>query len=287
MLKNGIAYKALVRFSVIDSTQIVRAATEKHGLSPISAVALGRLLTGAALMIPWLSEKETLTYIIEGSNQIKYIASQAKSDGTVRGYVIPKIVETMTNELGKFDLKKAIGRGTLKVVRDLNLKTPYVTPVELVSGEIAEDLAHYFAVSEQLPTAIALGVLVDKNGIKKAGGIVIQILDKNLPESDILEIEKKFKEVTPISNFLENNTVEDAVKHIFGDKIEKIEEREVEFKCNCSYQKAVESLKLLKVDELKEMLNKGKAEVECKWCSTKYYIEKEDIEKILEEKEEK
>ncbi|ACJ75045.1 chaperonin HslO [Thermosipho africanus TCF52B] len=287
MLKNGIAYKALVRFSVIDSTQIVRAATEKHGLSPISAVALGRLLTGAALMIPWLSEKETLTYIIEGSNQIKYIASQAKSDGTVRGYVIPKIVETMTNELGKFDLKNAIGKGTLKVVRDLNLKTPYVTPVELVSGEIAEDLAHYFAVSEQLPTAIALGVLVDKNGIKKAGGIVIQILDKNLPESDILEIEKKFKEVTPISNFLENNTVEDAVKHIFGDKIEKIEEREVEFKCNCSYQKAVESLKLLKVDELKEMLNEGKAEVECKWCSTKYYIEKEDIEKILEEKEEK
>ncbi|WP_126992801.1 Hsp33 family molecular chaperone HslO [Thermosipho globiformans] len=285
MLKNGIAYKALVRFSVIDSTQIVRTATEKHGLSPISAVALGRLLTGAALMIPWLSEKETLTYIIEGSNQIKYIASQAKSDGTVRGYVIPKIVETMTNELGKFDLKKAIGRGTLKVVRDLNLKTPYVTPVELVSGEIAEDLAHYFAVSEQLPTAIALGVLVDKNGIKKAGGIVIQILDKNLPESDILEIEKKFKEVTPISNFLENNTAEDAVKHIFGDKIEKIEEREVEFKCNCSYQKAVESLKLLKVDELKEMLNEGKAEVECKWCSAKYYIEKEDIEKILEEKE--
>ncbi|MBZ4649493.1 Hsp33 family molecular chaperone HslO [Thermosipho sp. (in: thermotogales)] len=287
MLKNGIAYKALVRFSVIDSTQIVRAATEKHGLSPISAVALGRLLTGAALMIPWLSEKETLTYIIEGSNQIKYIASQAKSDGTVRGYVIPKIVETMTNELGKFDLKNAIGKGTLKVVRDLNLKTPYVTPVELVSGEIAEDLAHYFAVSEQLPTAIALGVLVDKNGIKKAGGIVIQILDKNLPESDILEIEKKFKEITPISNFLENNTVEDVVKHIFGDKIEKIEEREVEFKCNCSYQKAVESLKLLKVDELKEMLNEGKAEVECKWCSTKYYIEKEDIEKILEEKEEK
>ncbi|WP_114702173.1 Hsp33 family molecular chaperone HslO [Thermosipho africanus] len=287
MLKNGIAYKALVRFSVIDSTQIVRTATEKHRLSPISAVALGRLLTGAALMIPWLSEKETLTYIIEGSNQIKYIASQAKSDGTVRGYVIPKIVETMTNELGKFDLKKAIGRGTLKVVKDLNLKTPYVTPVELVSGEIAEDLAHYFAVSEQLPTAIALGVLVDKNGIKKAGGIVIQILDKNLPESDILEIEKKFKEITPISNFLENNTVEDVVKHIFGDKIEKIEEREVEFKCNCSYQKAVESLKLLKVDELKEMLNEGKAEVECKWCSTKYYIEKEDIEKILEEKEEK
>jgi molecular chaperone Hsp33 len=287
MLKNGIAYKALVRFSVIDSTQIVRTATEKHRLSPISAVALGRLLTGAALMIPWLSEKETLTYIIEGSNQIKYIASQAKSDGTVRGYVIPKIVETMTNELGKFDLKNAIGKGTLKVVRDLNLKTPYVTPVELVSGEIAEDLAHYFAVSEQLPTAIALGVLVDKNGIKKAGGIVIQILDKNLPESDILEIEKKFKEVTPISNFLENNTVEDVVKHIFGDKIEKIEEREVEFKCNCSYQKAVESLKLLKVDELKEMLNEGKAEVECKWCSTKYYIEKEDIEKILEEKEEK
>lgn len=287
MLKNGIAYKALVRFSVIDSTQIVRTATEKHGLSPISAVALGRLLTGAALMIPWLSEKETLTYIIEGSNQIKFIASQAKSDGTVRGYVIPKIVETMTNELGKFDLKNAIGKGTLKVVRDLNLKTPYVTPVELVSGEIAEDLAHYFAVSEQLPTAIALGVLVDKNGIKKAGGIVIQILDKILPESDILEIEKKFKEVTPISNFLENNTVEEAVKHIFGDKIEKIEEREVEFKCNCSYQKAFESLKLLKVDELKEMLNEGKAEVECKWCSTKYYIEKEDIEKILEEKEEK
>lgn len=285
MLINGTSHNALVRFSVIDSTDIVSYATKKHGLSPITAVALGRLLTAVSLMIPWLTEKETLTYLIEGKNSIKYIAAQARGNGTVRGYINPKIVETITNSDGKFDIKNAIGDGTLKVIRDLGLKTPYVTPVNLVSGEIAEDIAYYFTVSEQIPTAIALGVLVDKNGIKRAGGLIVQILDKSLPEKDILEIERKFKEIAPITNFLENHSAIDALNHIFGDKIEKTEERNVEFKCDCSHEKAVESLKLLKPEELKEMIDKdGKAEVECKWCSTKYYIDKDEIKKILEEK---
>ncbi|ABR30174.1 molecular chaperone Hsp33 [Thermosipho melanesiensis] len=285
MVINGIAYKALVRFSVIDSTDLVKTATKKHNLSPITSVALGRLLTGIALMVPWLSKNDTLTYIIEGSNKIKYIAAQSKNNGNVRGYILPKIVDTITNEKGKFDLKSAIGNGTLKVVRDLGLKTPYVTPIKLISGEIAEDLTYYFTISEQIPSAIALGVLVDKNGIKRAGGIIIQILDQSLPKKDITEIEKKFKEITPITNFLEKHTPIDALKHIFGKKIEKTETHEINFRCSCSHQKALESLKLLKVDELKEIIIKNEiVEVSCKWCSTTYKIKPEEVKKILEEK---
>ncbi|MBT1247235.1 MULTISPECIES: Hsp33 family molecular chaperone HslO [unclassified Thermosipho (in: thermotogales)] len=287
MVTNGIAYNARVRFSVIDSTNIIQEITNKHSLSPITAVALGRLLTGVSLMIPWLSQSETLTYIVEGSNKIKYIAAQAKNNGDVRGYVTPKVVETLLNKDNKFDIKKAIGKGTLKVVKDLGLKTPYVTPSKLVSGEIAEDLAHYFATSEQIPSAIALGVLVDKNGIKRAGGIIIQILDKSLSQKSIIEIETKFKEITPITNFLENHSAIDALEYIFGDKIEKIEKHNAQFKCSCSHEKAIDSIRLLKIEELKEILEKNEdVEVECKWCSTKYIVKIPEIMKILEEKNE-
>ncbi|MBO8160884.1 MAG: Hsp33 family molecular chaperone HslO [Thermosipho sp. (in: Bacteria)] len=284
MLKHGISYNALVRFSVIDSTEIVEEARKKHDLSPLPAVALGRLLTGAALMTPWLSEKERLTYIIEGKGALKHIAAQAKFDGSVRGYVTPKILDFPLNNLGKFDLKGAIGGGTLRVVRDLGLKTPYVTPIPLQSGEIAEDLTYYFTVSEQIPSAIALGVLVDKNGIKKAGGIIIQILDKGLDPKIISELEKKFKEITPITDFLSKNKPLDAVNHIFGNAVEEILEKEIKFKCDCSREKAYESLKVLTKEDIDYLLNEEKAEVECKWCGTKYYFSSEELKRIKKEK---
>ncbi|SHH29127.1 Hsp33 family molecular chaperone HslO [Thermosipho atlanticus] len=284
MLKHGIAYNALVRFSVIDSTQLVAFAQKKHELSPLPAVALGRLLTGVSLMIPWLSEKERLTYIIEGRGALKSIVAQAKHNGNIRGYISPTILDYQLNKEGKFDLKSAIGGGTLKVVRDLGLKHPYVTPIPLISGEIAEDLAYYFTVSEQIPSAIALGVLIDKNGIKKAGGIIIQILDKSLDKKIIEKIEKKFKEITPISDFLSNHSPLDVITYIFGDAIEQILEKEVKFKCDCSKEIAYESLKVLTKEDLNFLLNKEKTEVVCKWCNTKYYFTKKEIEKIKLEK---
>lgn len=284
MLKHGIAYNALVRFSVVDSTEIVEEARKRHALSPLPTVALGRLITGVSLMVPWLAEKERLTYVIEGKGPLKIIAAQAKSNGDVRGYVSPPVLENLLNEQGKFDLKTAIVSGTLKVVRDLGLKTPYVTPIPLQSGEIAEDLAYYFTVSEQIPSAVALGVLVDKNGVKKAGGIIIQILDRSLDTKIIEEMEKRFKEITPITSFLLNNSPFDAAKYIFGNSIEEIVEKEVRFKCDCSKEKAYESLRVLTKEDLDYLLNEEKAEVVCKWCNTKYYFTKEEIEKIKNEK---
>lgn len=284
LLKHGISFNALVRFSVVESTDIVDEARKRHELAPLPAVALGRLITGVSLMVPWMSEKEKLTYVIEGSGPLKIIAAQAKSNGDVRGYVSPTIIENILNEQGKFDLKSAVGKGTLKVIRDLGLKNPYVTPVPLQSGEIAEDLAYYFTVSEQIPSAVALGVLVDKNGIKKAGGIIIQILDRNLDPDIIERIEKRFKEITPITSFLLNHTLFDAVKYIFEDSIEEILEKEVKFKCDCSKERAYESLKVLTKEDLDFLLNQEKAEVVCKWCNTKYYFTKEEIEKVKNEK---
>lgn len=286
LLRHGTAFNALIRFSIVDSTEIVEELRKRHELSPLPAVALGRLITGVSLMVPWLSEKEKLTYVVEGTGLLKIIAAQAKSNGDVRGYVSPPVLENILNKQGKFDLKTAIGNGTLKVIRDLGLKTPYVTPVPLQSGEIAEDLAYYFTVSEQIPSAVALGVLVDKNGIKKAGGIIIQILDRNLDPKIIERIEKRFKEITPLTSFLLKHRPFDAAKYIFEDSIEEILEKEIKFKCDCSKEKVYESLKVLTKEDLDFLLNQEKAEVVCKWCNTKYYFTKEEIERVKNEKSE-
>ncbi|HOJ95023.1 MAG TPA: Hsp33 family molecular chaperone HslO, partial [Fervidobacterium nodosum] len=174
----GTAYDGMIRFSLIDSKDIVSELRERHKLSYLPTVVLGRLTTAAGLVIPWLSEKETITFVISGNGPAGNVVSQSSAKGTVRGYITNKDFELEPNEIGKFDVKNAIGQGELTVVRDVGLRTPYVSKVPLISGEIAEDVAYYYTKSEQIPSAFALGVLMDQNGVLTSGGLAVQILDK-------------------------------------------------------------------------------------------------------------
>ncbi|MCD6449703.1 MAG: Hsp33 family molecular chaperone HslO, partial [Thermotogaceae bacterium] len=168
----GYAFDGKLRFSVARTKSLVEEARLRHNLSPIVTVALGRLLTGASLTTPWLAETEVITFAIESNGPIGRIVAQARNF-TVRGYVSNPVVETVIKDR-KFDLSSVIGGGSLDIVRDLGLKTPYTSQVPLQTGEIAEDIAYYYAKSEQLPTAISLGVKIGKAGVIQAGGFALQ-----------------------------------------------------------------------------------------------------------------
>jgi len=171
----------------------------------------------------------------------------------------------------------------LTVVRDVGLKTPLVSKVPIVSGEIAEDIAYYYTKSEQIPSAFALGVLMDKDGVAKAGGLAIQILDKSISEEIVSGIEKRLNGFA-ITSHLGEKTLEDITKYVLGTEELLFEEMNVIFQCLCSREKAFESLKVLELSDLDEMLGEGKAEVTCKWCSTTYTFGPEEIKVVIEEK---
>ncbi len=275
----GTAFNGKVRFSVINSIDIVNIAREKHNLSYLPTVVLGRLLTGSALTVPWLSEKETITFVLFGDGPVGAVSAQATYNGHIRGYVTNTKVELPLNELHKFDVAKAVGKGDLTVVRDVGLKTPFVSKVPIISGEIAEDLSYYYAKSEQIPTAIALGVLMDKDGLKSSGGLAIQILDKILEEDKIQQIEQKVSGLS-ISDFFTKFTELDLINYLFAPDY-LYETTDVVFKCACSREKAFESLRVLPREDIDELIAEGKAEVTCKWCSTKYEFGEDELQKLL------
>ncbi|KAF2962137.1 Hsp33 family molecular chaperone HslO [Fervidobacterium sp. 2310opik-2] len=278
----GTAYDGMIRFSLIDSKDIVSELRERHKLSYLPTVVLGRLTTAAGLVIPWLSEKETITFVISGNGPAGNVVSQSSAKGTVRGYITNKDFELEPNEIGKFDVKNAIGQGELTVVRDVGLRTPYVSKVPLISGEIAEDVAYYYTKSEQIPSAFALGVLMEKNGVLTSGGLAVQILDRHLPNEVIIKIESNLKNFSMTHYLFDNIPLEEIASYVLGVNKLIYEETNVVFKCNCSKEKAFESIMILELEDLYELLSEEKAEVTCKWCGLVYLFDKEDIEKAIE-----
>jgi len=279
----GTAFDGMLRFSATDSKDIVIELRERHKLSYLPTVVLGRLATASSLVIPWLSEKEAITFVISSNGPAGNVVSQASGKGTVRGYISNTQFELEPNLIGKFDVKSAIGNGNLTVVRDVGLKTPYISKVPIVSGEIAEDIAYYYTKSEQIPSAFALGVLMDSTGVVSAGGLAVQILDRKLSHNVIDKIESNLNGFSMTSS-LKNNTLEDIVSSILNANNLIFEEMNVSFKCNCSREKAYESLKVLDIDDLYELIAEGKAEITCKWCNSVYVFQKGELKKILEEK---
>ncbi|MGC8901810.1 MAG: Hsp33 family molecular chaperone HslO [Fervidobacterium sp.] len=286
----GTAYNGVIRFSVIDSTDIVVESREKHNLSYLPTVVLGRLITTVGLVLPWLSEKETITFIISGDGPVESVVSQGSirgtTLGTVRGYVSNKNFELEPNEYHKFDVKKAIGEGDLTVVRDVGLRTPYTSKVPLVSGEIAEDIAYYYTKSEQIPSAFALGVLMDQNGVISAGGLSVQVLDRNIDPVVIAKLEENLRDLS-VSSLFTHMRLEEIASYVLSTDNMIYEEMDVIFKCNCNNEKAAESLSVLDLSELYQLYEEGKAEVTCKWCNTLYVFEKTDILKVIENKKRK
>jgi len=280
-----LAFDGKVSIKCINSTNLVEEARKVHDLSPVTTAALGRLLTMGSLMGSNLkADSDKITLQIKSNGPIDTMIVVANKDSNVRGYIKNPNVDMKLKDNGKLDVGSAVGKdGMLYIIRDIGLKEPYIGLTPLVSGEIAEDFTEYFAKSEQVPTAIALGVLVDKNGVKSAGGYIVQLMP-DATEEEITKLESNLKKMPPISKLLEKNkSLEDIAGMITGDGMLFMlgEDLYPEYKCDCKKSRIEKGLISLGAKELDDMIKTdGKAEVECKFCKKKYVFSKVDLEKL-------
>ena len=285
-LVRGTAKDGMVRVIGAITTDIVDFGTKAHECTPVASAALGRMLTAGVLVGSTLkSEKEKVTLKMDGGGEAKGVTVVADSKGNVKGYIGNPYIDLPLNEKGKLDVSKAIGKnGMLYVIKDLGLKDPYVGQVPITSGEIAEDFTYYFTVSEQTPSAVALGVLVDKDlSIKAAGGFIIQMMpDADELLADILMY--RLQEIPPVTQMIaEGKTIEDILQYIFdGMDLKLLQESKPEYKCDCSRDKIEKALISIGEKDLREIYNDNKdEEVVCNFCNKKYSFSHEDIGKML------
>lgn len=278
------AAKGTVRAFAAVTTGLVEKASEIHGLSPIATAALGRTLTAAAMMSKMLKgEKDKLTIQIKGDGPLGGIVVVSDSNANVRGYVNNPIVDLPLNERGKLDIRTAVGFGYINVIKDMGLKEPYIGFADLVSGEIADDLTYYFATSEQVPSTVALGVLLNAGGVKSAGGFIIQLMP-DAEEETVEKLEKRLIGFPPISGLLSEGASPEQILDMLLEEMEPkiIEKVPCYYKCNCSRERMERNLLSIGKEDLLEILEDGKgAELECHFCNTKYNFSHEDIEVLL------
>lgn len=287
----SILVKAIVEnaviISAVESKDIVNKAIKLHNLSPVAAAALGRTLTMAALMGKELKNpQDYLTVKIDGGGPLGQIVACADGKCNVKGTVENPVVETKLNANGHLDVGGAVGKdGSLTVIKDLGLKQPYVGTSKLISGEIASDFAYYFAKSEQIPCGVTLGVGLDKNLCKSAGGVFVQVMP-NCPQELLDKIETVMYAMDEMSYQFENSTAKDVVNRFFGEFSPVFtEECEAKYKCNCSKRKidkVVRSIGRAEADSILEEM--GKIEVCCHFCNKKYVYDSQDVEKLFADK---
>ncbi len=281
------AGNGMVRAVACNTREIVEYAKNAHNTSPVVSAALGRMLSAACMMGSMMKNKDDLiTLKIEGSGPMKGILATADSDGNVKGYPFVNDVILPPNKDSKLDVAGAIGVGLLTVVSDIGLKEPYVGTVELVSGEIAQDLTYYYASSEQIPSSVALGVLLNKdNTINSSGGFIIQLMPY-CPEEIIEKLEEKIKNMDSLTNLLSGGkSIEDILKMLLGDFDLIINERlDISFKCDCCKKRVEGVLMSLGEKELNNMINDDKpVELVCHFCNKKYIFSPNEL-KILYDK---
>jgi len=286
------AADSTVRLIAAVTTETVSEAVRRHGTSPTASAALGRMLTGAALMGASLKDFDRLTAKIECTGPIGGIIAEANDKGHVRGYVKNPDVEVPAKTNGKFDVSGIIGEGTFYIMResgfDIGLhREPYVGSVPIVSGEIAEDFAFYLAKSEQIPSAVLLGVLLQNSEpfVTSAGGIMVQMMP-GVNEHIVTMIEDTIAHTPHLTSVIkEGATPEDLIRLALGDiKFEILEEREVEFRCNCSMERAIAMIAALGRDEVQSMLDEDNGAVmTCGFCGEIYQLSGDDLSKILAE----
>ena len=274
-----------VRAFAISSTHLVAEARERHKTLPVVTAALGRLLSAGAIMGSMMKgDKDIVTVSLKGDGPAGYITVTADSHGHVKGFPGNPNVDIPRKYAGKLDVGAAVGRGLLTVSYDLGLKEPYSGQVEIQTGEVAEDLAYYFTASEQLPSAVGLGVMVDTDSsVKHAGGFIVQLLP-DAPEDVIELLEKKLANLEPVTAMMEKGmTPEDMLSYIFeGVDIEFTERHDVEFYCDCSKEKVKRALAAISDKDLQDIVNDGEdIEVKCYFCNTAYKFSIADIKDIL------
>lgn len=279
-----LAYNGKISVICAETTQLVEEARKIHDLSPVVTAAFGRMLTATAIMANEMkNEKDKMTVQIKGNGPLQMMLATANNFPKVKGYVVNPTVDLPLNEDGKLDVSGAIGNGYINIIKDIGLKDPYIGICPLISGEIAEDFAEYFAKSEQKNTAVALGVLVDKQGVKSAGGYIITPMP-DATEEEISKIEQSIFKAGAISKMLDKNlNLQEIAKLITGDENIKLIEDNITpiYECDCSKELMADALATLDKKELKKIIEEdGKAEIVCHFCNKKYYFSKEELEKI-------
>lgn len=281
------AADGLIRAFAATTKNTVQTARTLHNTTPVASAALGRLLTAGAMMGTMLKgEKDLVTLQIKGDGPIEGLLVTADSKGRVKGYPFNPNVDIPPKSPVKLDVGGAVGKGYLTVIKDLGLKEPYVGKTELVSGEIAEDLTYYYAKSEQIPTAIALGVLVDTDtSIKAAGGFIIQLMPGATLEVATM-FEERITHLKYITELLDRGeTPETILDAVLGDMdLEIIDKMPTEFYCDCSRERVEKALISIGEKDLRTILEEDKkAEISCHFCNKVYNFDEADLKKLLDE----
>lgn len=275
-----------IRVSAVVSTKLVNEAQRRHHTFPVATAALGRIINGALLLTWGLKEEGTITVRVFGDGPLGGIIADANAHGECRGYVQNPQVHLDLNSKGKLDVGGGIGQGTIYVTKDIGLKEPYTGSVPLVSGEIGEDIASYLTKSEQIPSLVSVGVLVNPdNTVQASGGIIIQALPQT-PEEVLIKIEENTANLKPISTLIkEGKSPQELIQLYLKDlDVNFLDEKPVLFKCKCGKERIKGILVSLGKDEINDMIEKeGKANVTCHFCNETYDFSKEELVDLLGE----
>lgn len=285
-LIRGIDRQGRIRIFVASTTHMVEKARSIHNTSPTATAALGRTLTAGVMMGSMMkNEGDVLTLKIAGDGPGGTIYVVAKNDGRIKGYIGNPSADVPSRKDGKLDVGSLVGRnGTITTIMDLGLKDPYVGQSKIVSGEIAEDLANFYAYSEQQPSAVSLGVLVDRDiSVKAAGGYIIQLLP-GVTDEDIDKIEKILSKIEPVSTMIDEGlSPEDIMNKVLGEfHMETLDRMDLSYQCDCSREKIEKVIMSLGKKEIQDIIEEdGQAEVVCHFCNSKYQFNKEELSKFL------
>lgn len=274
-----------IRAFAATTKEMVEAAKNAHNTSPIATAALGRLMTAAAMMGSDLKgEGELLTLRIEGDGPIGGLLVTADGKGDVKGYAFNPDVMLPPNAQGKLDVGGSLGLGVLSVIKDIGLKEPYVGQTQLITGEIAEDLTYYFATSEQVPSSVALGVLMNKdNTVRQAGGFIIQLLP-GASDEIIDRLEAKLSGISSITSLLDaGKTPEEILTDILGEfGLEILKKMPVQFHCDCERSRVEKAIISIGRKEIQDMIDEGKEiEVNCQFCNKHYKFSVDELGEML------
>lgn len=264
----------------------VEEAREKHNLSPVACAALGRLLTGGAMMGTMLkNDSDLLTLQIAGDGPIRNVIVTVDADGNVKGFVGDPSVMLPPSPIGKLDVGGAIGNGVLTVIKDLGLKEPYAGQVELQTGEIAEDLTYYFATSEQVPSCVGLGVLMNQEDatVKQAGGFIVQLMPF-ADDDTIAKLEENVQKIDSVTKMLNDGKTPEQILEVLLDGLEPefTDTTPVRFHCNCDRERIEKALISIGAKELQSMIDDGEPiTMNCHFCNTDYTFQVDELKELL------
>lgn len=274
-----------MRIFVAETKELVEQARVFHTTTPVATAALGRLLTASSMMgIMMKGDDDVLTLQINGDGPLGTVLATADAKANVKGYVDNNLVDLPLKDNGKLDVSSAVGKGTLTVIKDIGMKDPYNGTIELISGEVADDLTYYFASSEQTPSVVALGVLVDVDySVKQSGGFILQLMPE-CPEEKIQQIEKNLSVLPSVTNMLENGLGADGIIAMVMNQLDPVirEKLPTQYHCDCSKEKVEKVLMTIGKKDLQELIDEGEpVDMTCHFCNTHYKFSVEDVENIL------